>query len=129
VTDPKQFKQLEGYFKDVMGTFAHDKRIVLWDLYNEPGNSNKRDTSLSLLKKVFGWAREVNPDQPVSVGLWAWDFEKLNAYQALNSDIITYHQYEDEKAHERVLQLLKATAKCLFVPNIWPVREIVHSQL
>ncbi|MDB5110134.1 MAG: cellulase family glycosylhydrolase [Mucilaginibacter sp.] len=113
VKDPKQFNILEGYFKDVMGTFAHDKRILLWDLYNEPGNETKRDTSLALLTKVFTWARQVNPDQPVSAGLWAWDFEKLNAFQALNSDIITYHDYEEEKAHQRVLQLLKTHGKPL----------------
>jgi hypothetical protein len=113
VKDPKQFGQLEGYFKDVMGEFKHDKRVLLWDLYNEPGNSTKRDTSLALLTKVFTWARDVNPDQPISVGLWAWDFEKLNAFQALNSDVITYHQYEDEKTHERLLQLLKTHGRPL----------------
>lgn len=107
VKDPKQFKVLETYLKDVMSTYAHDKRILLWDLYNEPGNSNKLDTSYNLLTKVFGWAHEVRPDQPLSAGLWRWDFEKLNTYQILNSDVVTYHQYEDKAAHERVLQLLK----------------------
>jgi hypothetical protein len=111
VTDPKQFKQLEGYVKDVLTTFKHDKRILLWDLYNEPGNSNKLDTSFNLVVKVFSWARDVNPDQPLTAGLWRWDFEKLNTFQALNSDILTYHEYEDVKAHERVLQLLKTHGK------------------
>lgn len=113
VKDPKQFNVLKGYMQDVLATFKHDKRILLWDLYNEPGNSTKRDTSLALLTKVFSWAREVNPDQPVSAGLWSWDFEKLNAFQALNSDIITYHDYDDEKAHQRVIQLLKTHGKPL----------------
>jgi hypothetical protein len=105
--DPKEFSSLETYMKDIMSSFAHDKRILLWDLYNEPGNSTKRDTSLVLLTKVFTWARDVNPDQPISAGLWAWDFEKLNAFQALNSDIITYHDYEVDTLHTRVIQLLK----------------------
>jgi hypothetical protein len=105
--EPKEFNALEGYVKDIMGSFAHDKRILLWDLYNEPGNSTKRDTSLVLLTKVFSWARDVNPDQPISAGIWAWDFEKLNAFQSLNSDIITYHDYEPDTAHTRVVQLLK----------------------
>lgn len=113
VKDPKQFNQLEGYFKDVMKEFSHDKRVLLWDLYNEPGNSTKRDTSLALLTKVFTWARDVNPDQPVSAGLWAWDFETLNAFQALNSDVITYHDYEPDTAHARVLQLLKTHGRPL----------------
>jgi endo-1,4-beta-mannosidase len=80
-SDTTLFPSLQQYVTDVMTRFAHDKRILLWDLYNEPGNSGKRDSSLPLLKKVFEWARAVNPDQPVSAGLWAWDYEKLNAFQ------------------------------------------------
>ena len=37
----------------------------------------------------------MNPDQPLTAGLWAWDFEQLNAFQLANSDIVTYHDYED----------------------------------
>ena len=109
--DTTLFPSLEKYVKDVLGRFAKDKRILLWDLYNEPGNSGKRDSSLTLLKKVFQWAREVNPDQPISAGLWAWDYEKLNAFQLENSDIITYHDYEEPQWHLRVIQLLKANGR------------------
>src|SRR5215211_1075899 len=70
--DTTLFAGLEKYVKDVMTTFGKDKRILLWDLYNEPGNSGKKDSSLTLLTKVFQWAREVGPEQPISVGLWAW---------------------------------------------------------
>ena len=96
-----------------MNYFKHDKRILLWDLYNEPGNSGKLEKSLVLLKKVVQWARSVNPDQPISIGLWAWDFEKLNTFQIANSDIITYHDYEEPAWHLRVIQLLKAFGKPL----------------
>lgn len=112
-SDSTNFPQLELYVKDILTSFAHDKRILLWDLYNEPGNSGKKDTSLPLLSKVFQWARSVNPDQPLSVGLWAWDFEKLNALQVANSDIVTYHDYEEPAMHLRVIQLLKATGRPL----------------
>jgi hypothetical protein len=107
-TDTTIFPGLEVYVKDVLTTFAHDKRILLWDLYNEPGNSGKGDSSLLLLSKIFQWARSVNPDQPVSAGLWAWDLEKLNQFQVANSDIITYHNYDEEPSHEKVIQILKS---------------------
>jgi endo-1,4-beta-mannosidase len=109
--DTTLFPELERYVKDVLTEFKNDKRILLWDLYNEPGNSGKRDSSLPLLKKVFTWARAVNPDQPISVGLWAWDFEKLNAFQLQNSDVITYHNYEDQPWHQRTIELLKANGR------------------
>ncbi len=111
--DTTLFPGLEKYVKDVMTYFAHDKRILLWDLYNEPGNSGKRDSSLNLLTRTFQWARAVNPDQPISAGLWSFDFEKLNAFQVLNSDIITYHDYEEPQWHLRVIQLLKTFGKPL----------------
>ena len=106
-TDKENFPALEKYVKDVMRHFARDKRILLWDLYNEPGNSNKLDSSLPLLTKVFEWARSANTDQPITAGLWRWDFENLNAFQIANSDIITYHNYEAPEWHKRVLMILK----------------------
>ncbi|SMB87178.1 conserved hypothetical protein [Hymenobacter roseosalivarius DSM 11622] len=111
--DSTQFPALQKYVTDVMTHFKNDKRILLWDLYNEPGNGGKRETSLPLVRNVFSWARAVNPDQPLSVGLWAWDFEKLNAFQALNSDIITYHCYDDTPAHQRILELLETHGRPL----------------
>lgn len=111
--DASLYPGLEKYVKDVMTSFAHDKRILLWDLYNEPGNSGKRDSSFALLTKIFEWARSVNPDQPISAGVWDWSFEKLNTFQILNSDIVTYHDYEEAPWHLRVIQLLKTTGRPL----------------
>ncbi|MFL5789010.1 MAG: 1,4-beta-xylanase [Flavisolibacter sp.] len=98
---------LKRYVTDVLKQFAHDKRILLWDLYNEPGNSGKKDSSLVLLKDIFEWARSVHPDQPLTAGLWDWTLEKLNQFQLTNSDVITYHDYEEPQWHLRVIQLLK----------------------
>ena len=99
---------LQKYVTDVLTTFKHDNRILLWDLFNEPGNSGKNDGSLDLLSNMFSWARAVDPDQPLSTGLWDWGLEKLNAFQVTHSDVITYHDYEDPEKHQRVVQLLKA---------------------
>ncbi|MEG3659910.1 cellulase family glycosylhydrolase [Arenibacter palladensis] len=106
--DKENFPALEIYVKDILNTFDNDKRIVMWDLYNEPGNTGKLTSSMPLLKNVFVWAREINPSQPLTAGLWKWDFHELNAFQALNSDILTYHNYEDEKHHQHVIDLLKS---------------------
>lgn len=111
--DSTMFPELEKYVTDVVTSFMHDKRILLWDLYNEPGNSGKKEKSIPLVKKVISWARAVNPDQPISIGLWAWDYEKLNAIQFLNSDIITYHNYEEAPMHQRVIEMLKASGRPL----------------
>ncbi len=103
----ENFPELEMYVKDILRTFGSDQRVLLWDLYNEPGNSGKLTTSMDLLQSIFKWAREVGPEQPISAGIWRWDFEELNQFQILNSDIITYHDYEEPNLHRRVLRLLK----------------------
>jgi len=111
--DSTGFPKLEKYVTDILTHFAKDRRILLWDLYNEPGNSGKKDSSYHLLTKVFQWSRAVNPDQPLSVGLWDWSFEKLNAFQFNNSDIITYHNYDETPQHRRVIEVLKAGGRPL----------------
>ncbi len=113
ITTPAEYSGLELYVKDIMTTFAHDKRILLWDLYNEPGNSGRGDRSMPLLLHIFTWARQVSPDQPLSAGLWAWDLEDLNVYQALNSDVLTYHDYTEVDSHRKTLQLLKSHGRPL----------------
>lgn len=98
---------LETYVKDILMTFQNDKRIVLWDLYNEPGNSGYGNKSMPLLKSVFSWARQVNPSQPLTVGVWNPGLTDLNEFSLNNSDIITYHNYADEIQHQSAIDTLK----------------------
>lgn len=106
---PDTLKVLERYVKDIMSTFGKDERVLLWDLYNEPGNNKQFDKSLPLLKSVFAWARAVNPSQPVSAGIWNGDenFKNLNAFQIANSDVITYHNYRYVDNHKMMIDSLK----------------------
>ena len=106
-TDPNLIKVLESYVKDVLTAFKDDKRIAIWDLYNEPGNSNYGNRSLPLLKMVFAWGREVNPSQPLSSAVWNLSLKDLNKFQVGNSDIITYHNYENPEKHRAAIDTLK----------------------
>lgn len=104
---------LERYVKDVLTSFKHDKRILLWDLYNEPGNSNYGNKSLPLLQKVFKWGRQVNPDQPLSAGVWNNSLKKLNRFQFENDDVLTYHNYDKEEEHKKVIDSLEVFGRPL----------------
>ncbi|WP_445730910.1 cellulase family glycosylhydrolase [Mariniflexile sp.] len=111
----KNFPELEMYVKDIINTFKNDNRVLMWDLYNEPGNSGKFSASVPLLEKVFIWAREVNPSQPLTAGIWQWSkkFQEVNEIQALNSDVITYHHYGEPEDHLKVINLLKTHGRPL----------------
>ena len=60
-----------------------------------------------LLRNVFQWSREINPIQPLSAGVWNKDLTDLNHFQLTASDVITYHNYEDEKAHQQAIDSLR----------------------
>ena len=111
--EPANFPLLRDYITAVLRRFGHDDRVLLWDLYNEPGNSGKKDASLPLLQAVFGWARAAHPDQPLSAGIWSLSLEKLNAFQATHSDVITYHNYQPPENHRMWIQLLRVTGRPL----------------
>ena len=62
--------------KGVVGAFANDKRILAWDLWNEPDNGNdssyakgdpknKNEIIVELLPQVFAWARAAKSDAAV----------------------------------------------------------------
>jgi len=106
-SDTMLIKTLETYVKDVLTTFKDDKRIAIWDLYNEPGNSGYGNKSLPLLEKVFQWGREVNPSQPLSSAVWNLSLKELNKFQVENSDIITYHNYDNPEKHQAAIDTLK----------------------
>ena len=105
--DSTKWNSLEKYVKDILSTFKNDDRILLWDLYNEPGNSDYNATSMPLLKKIFGWAWSIRPSQPLTAGIW-YDNKDFNEFQLNNSDIITFHNYNKADDMEKeIKELLK----------------------
>ncbi len=109
LADPSQEARLEAYTKGVLARFKDDKRVLVWDLWNEPDNTNgssygkqepkdKVELTLGLLRKTFGWAREVDPSQPITSGVWVgdWNLDKASAtarLQLTESDVISFHSY------------------------------------
>ena len=106
VNDPQSWSRVEGYVRDVVGSFAQDRRVLLWDLYNEPRNGGQGSKSLALLKKAFEWARAVDPGQPLTAGIWSGNRE-LNEYLLAASDIITFHNYNNAKSLSEQIANLK----------------------
>ncbi len=109
VADSSAWQLVKNYVKGVIKRFGNDERVILWDLYNEPGNSGMINKSLPLLKKVFQWAREVPHIQPLTVATWVYDerFALLNKTSIENSDIISFHQYGDLEALKNTVNKLR----------------------
>jgi len=124
VGNEKRWPEVKPYIQAVIGKFRKDRRILAWDLYNEPGNlnndyyrprepKNKETLSLGLLAKVFEWAREVDPSQPLTAGVWTGDWRPdklspLNKFQLDHSDVISFHRYADFATTKRDSETLLA---------------------
>jgi hypothetical protein len=113
LADRTQVPRLKAYVQGVVGAYANDDRILGWDIWNEPssdqtGNYPKTELKMSekiarvteLLPQAFTWAREMNPTQPLTSGVYEIDLSKdesaqdeIERIQLRESDVITFHNY------------------------------------
>jgi len=110
VVDPGAWPRLEQYATQLATRFGQDERIYLWDVYNEPGNSNLGNDSLPLLHAAFAWLRAAAPCQPLTVGTWSAGLPDLNQASLELSDIVSFHSYEDLSKLKLQVQALREQA-------------------
>ncbi len=116
--DPVQEERLKKYIQDIVKTFGNDKRVLLWDVYNELGNiflltlgmpwysriprllidyTKYRFLNIIPTRRLFrqtvSWIREIGPSQPMTAGIYL-EHPKLNQELIEASDIISFHNYK-----------------------------------
>jgi hypothetical protein len=67
------------------------------------------------LEKIFVWAREVKPDQPLTVGAWGtwknnWN-DEWNQMMRNNSDIVSFHAYREKAEVENRIRWSHSTGR------------------
>jgi hypothetical protein len=121
--DSRWNSELRPYIVGVLTHFRDDRRVLMWDLMNEPDNDNdvykktelpdKPERALKLLKEEWKWAREVNPSQPLTSGVWQAEWGKdgslseMSRFQLQNSDVITFHSYDVPEETKRRVDSLR----------------------
>ena len=114
--------QLKAYVEGVVGAFAKDDRVPAWDVWNEPdnkGGDGEQDVAAKvkrvneLLPQAFAWARAMQPEQPLTSGVWRGDWShpdkesETTKIQLAESDVISFHNYDWPEVFEaRVQELL-----------------------
>ena len=116
------YPALAAYVKGVVGAFATDERILGWDIWNEPDNTNgssyadpanKKDLVLKLLPRAFAWAREAKATQPLTSGIWHEDpatpdkLSPMAKEQLELSDVISFHTYDPAAKFETEVKWLE----------------------
>lgn len=134
LADPAKQDRLKTYVVGLLRRYGNDKRVLAWDLFNEPDNPNREaygsdgtKTELpepdkvkfatQLLRKTFAWVRESGPSQPVTAGVWLGDYvdrpteiQKLSLEQ---SDVISLHNYDGPLDLQKRIEGLKKLGRPL----------------
>jgi len=126
LADPSTRPRLEAYVVGVVGHFANDRRVLGWDIWNEPDNGPEvatRDAAmlaakamlvLPLLGEAFDWARATGPAQPLTSAIWSGDWSSLDQMtpiqrlQVERSDIVSFHNYDPADEFARRVGWLQA---------------------
>lgn len=97
---------------EIIGKYREDKRVVIFDLFNEIGNSMRETKSLPHLEKFFAIARDIDPIQPLTACVWRYNKERkvyseaeLRAIEL--SDIISWHYYGNYENTIKTIDRLK----------------------
>lgn len=145
VMDPDQTESLRTYVIGIVRAFRNDRRILFWDIYNEPGNKMQfgpdgfsryphelEGHSLALMESAFGWARSQYPVQPLTAAAWTTPLpgEAAHPYQTeidrsalLHSDIITFHAYWRTDQVERFIDYLSVLDRPMLCTE-WMARAV-----
>jgi len=110
LSDPSRWPDLRVYVEAVLRRFGSDPRVSVWDLFNEPDQTNaisyprqeiRRKSARvdDLLNQIFDWATAVDPDQPITAGVFVGingateRVSRVNRTMLSRSDVISFHSY------------------------------------
>lgn len=139
--------EMERFVKEIVGKYRNDKRILAWDIWNEPGNSGSSgygnvNRSLDAMEAAFGWAREMDPEQPLTAGPWDFyhdyfercrpgDLTPIERKAVELSDIVSFHFYGPIERTVQLIEAFEAYGRPLFITE-WlhrPFRNDVADHL
>lgn len=128
LTDAKQLEKALIYAEEVVAAYSIDKRVLAWDVWNEPDNMNvgrfatseppkKAELMASILPKAFQYARAGNPSQPVISGLWKGDWSSsanlspVEKIQVELSDLVSFQNYDGPDEFEKRVKWLQTNGR------------------
>ncbi len=140
--DPAMEPEIRRYVEELAERYGQDSRILIWNIWNEAGNSSRGMTSLPMMKKIFSWMREKDISQPLTADIWGlgseggW-YQDPTTYAEIEleaialSDIVTFHYYGDYLHARQLVHSLRQFGRPL-INTEWlhrPYRSLIQTQL
>ena len=74
ITEEERLRRAEDYVRRVVRAFAGDRRIAMWDIWNEPSTETNDETmrQMQWLERMVMWCRSENPVQPITSSIF-WE--------------------------------------------------------
>ncbi len=114
--EPSEAAIFFAMVQEIITKYKDDKRICVWDLFNEAGNNNRGELSRPHVQKIFDVARSCDPSQPLTSCVWSGhrNFNPAEQTALDNSDVVSYHNYADYQNNIEALAELKKYNRPLF---------------
>ena len=110
---------VKEYIQDIIGTYAADDRVLMWNAYNEPANGGQSvGNANALISSTAQWAREMDPVQPISFDMWG---SGADGAALSESDVISYHNYSGPASTIAGVRNLIRTGRPVFLTE-WMAR-------
>lgn len=144
IDEPEMEPIIERYVREMARVFGKDKRVLIWNIWNEAGNSQRMEKSVPMMKKVFAWMREEDVAQPLTADVWGagadhpygWlkspdIYAEVEKVAIQLSDIISFHFYGDYSHAKMYIKCLEKYGRPLLNTE-WmhrPYRSLIQTHL
>jgi hypothetical protein len=116
----KDWPALEKFLAAVVGKHRDDRRIVLWDVMNEPetgewGKPDGKTKIIAFVRRSLQRVREEKPVAPIGIG---WRYSDQNTNAADLSDVLIIHDYLPEQPMLEEIRRIKELGRAMNKPVI-----------
>lgn len=118
------FDEAKAYTQKIIGAFANDKRIIFWDIWNEPLMADVPEMyeQMDWIEAAVQWCREMSPIQPITASIiWDSGVKPDSVSRAINRryeveammDIHNFHLYDTGLDHMQRVEWIVERARSI----------------
>lgn len=133
IDDPEYTPLYYKMVDEIVSKYAKDPRIIVWNVWNELGNSRRYEMSVPYMEKFIEIVRSYDPIQPLTVEAYDFDDDGMPTLPVMLhslevSDVISFHCYKKFTTMVKVIENLKETYDRPLLNTEW-LNRIEHNDI